>query len=385
MRLESVLFACVMMSACDCGSNAAGGDASADGRSVDGNLRDGVVPGDSAAPEGCRVALPVDMLWVIDNSNSMAEEQASLAANFPTLIETLTEPPDDDGDGEPDYPPLTDLRVGIVSTDMGVGDTAGVIGCPPGSGDDGVMVSESRAAGDCAGVRTDGPPWLSFDGTNGADFEADFACLSALGTEGCGIEQQLEASFAALTRHRAPGGPHEGFLRPDSLVAVVYVTDEDDCSTDDDGFFDPSPAAVSELGHLRVRCALHPERLHPLSRYITALRNLQLDRRGDVLVAAITGVPRELVRDPATIDYDALLADARMQPTLDPDDDTRLVPACELGGVGSAPPARRIVEVVADFAADGDGLVASICQPDLRPVMQDLAQLVAARLCVAPD
>ncbi len=368
------------LAACDCGPT----DSPVDAASGDARPREDA-PIDAAAPTPCRTALPVDMLWVIDNSNSMAEEQESLAANFPALIDVLTHPPDSDGDGEPDYPPLTDLRVGVVSTDMGVGDNGGVIGCPSATGDDGVMVSESRAPGSCAGVRTAGPPWLQFDGTNGDAFETDFACLSSLGTNGCGLEQQLEASLAALTRHRAPGGPHEGFLRPNSLVAVVYVTDEDDCSAADDSIFDPSADAVDELGHLRVRCALHPELLHPLDRYVTALRNLQLDRRGDVIVAAITGVPRELTRDPANIDYDALLADERMQFTLDPMDDTRLVPACNLGGVGSAPPARRIVQVVADFATDGDGLVASICQPDLRPVMEDLAQLVAARLCVGPD
>lgn len=377
MRRAPLLF--LVLAACDCGQGPTATDAGGDALARDG------APSDAAAPEPCRTALPVDMLWVIDNSNSMAEEQASLAANFPALIETLTNPPDDDRDGEPDYPPLTDLRVGIVSTDMGVGDNPGVIGCPSATGDDGVMVSESRATGACAGVRTEGPPWLQFDGTNVDAFEADFACLSALGTNGCGLEQQLEASLAALTRHREPGGPHEGFLRPDSLVAVVYVTDEDDCSAADDAIFDPSPAAARELGHLRVRCALHPELLYPLDRYLTALRNLQLDRRGDVIVAAITGVPRELTRDPADIDYEALLADERMQFTLDPLDETRLLPACDLGGVGSAPPARRIVEVVADFAQDGDGLVASICQPDLRPVMEDLAQLVATRLCVGPD
>ncbi len=381
MRARLLLL--LALTACDCGptspADAGATDGARDGTAADSGSSDG------APPQPCRTALPVDMLWVIDNSNSMAEEQASLAANFPALIETLTHPPDADDDGEPDYPPLTDLRVGIVSTDMGVGDTAGVIGCPSGSGDDGVMISRSRAGGACASVGTEGPPWLQFDGTNGDAFEADFACLSALGTNGCGLEQQLEASLAALTRHAAPGGPHEGFLRPDSLVAVVYVTDEDDCSAADDAIFDPSPAAADRLGHLRVRCALHPELLHPVSRYIRALRNLQLDRRGDVIVAAVTGVPRDLTRDPADIDYDALLADERMQYTLDPLDDTRLVPACDLGGVGSAPPARRLVEVVADFAADGDGLVASICQPDLRPVMEDLAQLVAARLCVGPD
>ncbi|MEM9072459.1 MAG: hypothetical protein AAGE52_28390 [Myxococcota bacterium] len=374
---------CLALAGCDCGSSG-GGDAALDGsradaRGEDTGGRDGFVE------PPCRTALPVDMLWIIDNSNSMEEEQVSLAENFPVLIEALTNPPDDDGDGEPDFPPITDLRVGIVTTDLGVGDNEGVIGCPPGNGDDGIMVSTSRAGGDCVGVTTGGPPWLQFDGTNTDAFNGDFACLSQLGTNGCGLEQQLEASLQAITTNAEVGGPHEGFLRPDSLVAIVYVTDEDDCSAVDDSIFDPSPAAREELGHLRVRCAQHPRFLHPLDRYTTALRNLQLDRRGDVIVAAITGAPRELTRDPLNIDFDALLDDPRMQFTLDPEDDTRLVPACDFGGVGSAPPGRRIIQVVQSFAESGDGLLASICQPDLSPVMEGIAALVAERICVGPD
>jgi hypothetical protein len=38
-----------------------------------------------------------------------------------------------------------------------------------------------------------------------------------------------------------PGMPNEGFLRDDSLLAIVYVTDEDDCSTGNAALFNPQP------------------------------------------------------------------------------------------------------------------------------------------------
>jgi hypothetical protein len=51
---------------------------------------------------GCVYALPIDLLFVVDNSSSMAEEQLNLAENFPDLLSTLTVPPDADRNGEPD-------------------------------------------------------------------------------------------------------------------------------------------------------------------------------------------------------------------------------------------------------------------------------------------
>lgn len=384
-RLSSLTLVLALALGCgDCGGGSGPPD-SGDRDSAIGDTGASDARGDAGPPPACVDALPVDMIWLVDNSNSMAEEQASLAANFPALIEVLTQPPDADGDGEPDFPPLTDLRVAVVTPDLGVGDNPGVIGCGTDDGDEGLFITESRApGGGCAGLVLDPPPWLQFDGTNAADFNDDFGCITQLGTDGCGLEQQLEAMHRSLFVHTGAGGPHEGFLRDNSLVAVVYVTDEDDCSAADETLFDPSPGAVSELGRFGTRCAFHPERLHPTSRYIDALRNLSLDRRGDVIVAAITGVPRDLTSDPTNIDYDALMDDPRMRFTIDPTDDNKLVPACSFGGVGSAPPARRIVEVVQDFADRGDGLVQSICAPDLRPSIEAIANLIAARICDAP-
>jgi hypothetical protein len=61
----------------------------------------------------------VDILFEIDNSNSMRDNQAQLARQFEVLISQLVSPPDRNMDGLPDYPPVRSLHVGVISSDLG--------------------------------------------------------------------------------------------------------------------------------------------------------------------------------------------------------------------------------------------------------------------------
>jgi hypothetical protein len=62
--------------------------------------------------------------------------------------------------------------------------------------------------------------------------------MASVGSGGCGFEHPLEAVYRAL--HDCPSDANctipanLGFLRPDALLAVVWVTDEDDCSAPPD-------------------------------------------------------------------------------------------------------------------------------------------------------
>src|SRR5262245_32370052 len=56
-----------------------------------------------------RVYRDVDLLFVIDDSPSMADKQQNLAANFPKLIDALSRLPGG----------LPNLHVGVVTSDMG--------------------------------------------------------------------------------------------------------------------------------------------------------------------------------------------------------------------------------------------------------------------------
>jgi hypothetical protein len=91
-------------------------------------------------------------------------------------------------------------------------------------------------------------------GGDAESFGASIASVAAMGTGGCGFEQQLEAvSPSAPTVHTVPGSvppvfalgtlshgdrQNAGFVRPGSALAIVLLTDEEDCSARDPGIFD---------------------------------------------------------------------------------------------------------------------------------------------------
>ena len=58
----------------------------------------------------------VDILFVIDNSNSMEEEQEVLTRQFEFMARELISPT---LGGPGGIPPVDDLHIGVVSTDMG--------------------------------------------------------------------------------------------------------------------------------------------------------------------------------------------------------------------------------------------------------------------------
>ena len=74
----------------------------------------------------------VDVLFVIDNSGSMSEEQVKLSKELPRLVRVLASG-DLDGvpnaDGQPDFQPVASLHLGVVSSDLGVNGQGGVNGC----------------------------------------------------------------------------------------------------------------------------------------------------------------------------------------------------------------------------------------------------------------
>jgi hypothetical protein len=235
----------------------------------DGKETDGSGTSDSRPPftgyggynTGCT---KVDILFVIDNSGSMAEEQENLARNFPQFIRQVE-----------DYVTTTneqlDYRVGVTSTSranlsfdhsttvkQGGAECRTTADCqrnnvvcecprlnfaecsdacpgrcfcePPGftmpmqercDGEDGALVAPSGY----------GQPWI--DGP-GAHVAGAFTEAATLGVTGCSMEMPLYAAEHALSTEfgSAPGGPNEGFLRPNALLMLIIVTDEDDCSTD---------------------------------------------------------------------------------------------------------------------------------------------------------
>jgi hypothetical protein len=334
----------------------------------------------------------VDLLLVVDDSNSMAEEQSQLIAQLPRLVEVLAT--GDRGlDGTVDFRAARTIHVGIISTDMGVGVASGegLEHCASGNGDDGLLVSSTAT---CSGTGASGSVFDFAAGADAVTFASTVGCVANLGTNGCGYEQQLEAMLKGLspagpetwtadgyvppvflsgTGHSGIGGPNAGFIRDDSVLAVIMVTDEDDCSASDSSIFEVGdPRYTSAVPNLR--CSAFADRLHSVQRYVEGL--IALRRRPSLVVfGAITGIPVSAEGLP--------LRDVLNLPEMDEHPDparpTQLAVACRgpLQTVGAFP-ARRIVEVAAGLEEAGAGAtVHSICGDTFEHALDEIVASLA--------
>jgi hypothetical protein len=201
-----------------------------------------------------------------------------------------------------------------------------------------------------------------------------FSCIANLGTQGCGFEHTLEAARRAL----APGR-NKGFLRPDALLAVVFITDEDDCSAQRSQLFDPTQQTVADpLGPLtsfrcfefgiscdidnrdvvgpRHGCKPSGDWLHAVEDYVQFFRDLKPE--GRIIMSAIAGPP-----DNVAVGKDGA------KPTLQP--------SCQ-SGLGQAAPAIRLERVVSAFGANGH--FSSICAGDFGPALQRLGERILGNI-----
>jgi hypothetical protein len=171
---------------------------------------------DAAEAQACT---KMDFVFVIDNSGSMGEEQVNLAANFPQFIQIIDQ--FQTSTGEP-----LDYRVAVTSTGRDITYSISIPPFPPivetEPGDNGAFQQR------CTMTRR----WLE---RTDPDVATTFACAAQLGTEGPGIEMPLYAVELALG-DRIADGTNAGFLRDDALLAIVILTDENDCSRRDDNF-----------------------------------------------------------------------------------------------------------------------------------------------------
>ncbi|MEZ4252793.1 MAG: hypothetical protein R3B99_31685 [Polyangiales bacterium] len=317
----------------------------------------------------------VDLLLVIDNSFSMEGEQEAFVRQLPRIVRALSEG-DPNEDGIADVAPV-DLHVGVVTTDMGTGGYV-VPTCSRSTfGDDGVLRDRGNTVR--LGCAPAYPSFFTFDpGASPDDLAADLACVAAMGTHGCGFERQLEASLKAVTPSTSSlrfdvdsvghaDGRNAGFLRSDSLLWIVILTDEEDCSASDPAIFDPASRRYE--GDLNLRCFDYPEAVHPVSRFVDGLLATRRDP-SRLHVSVNAGTPPELDPAPGTaLDFRGVLAHPAMQEVRDPAV-PRLRPSCErvdaTGLPAAAFPPRRLLEVLAGLDERGaNSTYGSICTDDL--------------------
>jgi len=325
-----------------------------------------------------KVALPpsvsTDILFVIDNSGSMAEEQAKVAEQLRNFVDLLASGPVEN-----------DFQVGVVTTgvtmylQMGCG--GGELALQEAEGEQGRL----QLGKDETGVAL-GSSERKILASSDSDLVEQFELLVGQGVRGLGQEMGLEAMKRALSEplistalDSDPAG-NDGFLRRGSRLLVVIVSDEDDCSTEDAEAVTLSPPCGTEAcsddsdcsgeGHY---CLLEPgqdadgtvrvcqtnacetpegrDALTPVADYVDFLKNLDdgTGRKRDVSLAVIGPV------------------DSAGEPE-----------RCQAASAGeeSIGVGKRYKEAVALM---GDrGFIDSICSESYGAALEGIAELVAA-------
>jgi hypothetical protein len=360
----------------------------------------------------------LDLLVVVDDSASMRDEQEKLREQVPRLVNLLLTGGEVDPGAVGTFPRIKSLHVGIITPNLGHSTvpphnfTAGsgpdvdfnpTSACMTnnGNGKAGFMQVEGLSGTPrqlCAAVTPpEGTLYLNFPepGFTEADLISDVTCV--IGQEdGCGFEQQLE-SILASDRNTANGE----FNRDGALLAVILITDEDDCSTTDPHVFDvearasnPFQGPFTSMDELQfnLRCWEHRDALQVVQRYVDGIAGLKEDP-SQIVFAAITGIPEDSALDRENFDsdedrYTAILAAGNMTEVPDPASaDTQgqqLRPACNAAdGSGPAAPGRRIVKTMEGLASGNTGagtVVESICADDYAPALNAIVDRIAAAL-----
>jgi hypothetical protein len=213
MKALAIMFAVLAAAACGPGLRDDEGDDQIGDDGGDGDGGGG--GGGGGVPRQCN---QMDIVFVVDDSGSMQEEQSNLTANFPmfaTLLSDYTTP-----GGE-----KIDFRVAVTTTGKDLQYTLNL---------GGQQVPFSEQGDDGAFRNNCGAPsrWLS---RNDANMQQALACRASVGTGGPSYEMPLLMAKWALDK-RVADGTNAGFVRPDALLAIVMLTDEDDASTEKNNF-----------------------------------------------------------------------------------------------------------------------------------------------------
>jgi hypothetical protein len=332
--------------------------------------RDAVSPGSDGPHAATR---NLDLLFMIDNSPSMKEEQANLIRNFPVMINELKKLPGG----------LPNLHVAVVTSDLGAGSVPlSNGGCPRIGGDRGIFHAPNCGLAPGSNFLT-----TSSDGALNnfqGDLQSVFNCMASVGDQGCGYEHQLQATRVALYEAITP--ENKGFLRDDAMLAIVLISDEDDCSAQtstnlfvDDATFPGTTASFrcAQVGHLcdgkspaltpfdapLEACASNENgRLIKVAEVVDSIKVLKSRPAEQIVVAGIFGWPNNplgaryrYVQTPDGLDY---------------------APICQSVN-GEATAGLRLKKFVESFG--NAGAFFSICNDDFSPAMQQIGSRLAGR------
>jgi hypothetical protein len=244
-----------------------------------------------------------------------------------------------------------------------------------------------------------------------------FRCFGPQGINGCGFEQHLESMYKGLKRTENAEESSYGFLRANAILSVVFITDEADCShnnnhssiflpvenggnevfwSDPDNQSSPTSAVCWNAGvtctgggtpydechatnkdidgnEVSEAAAESDAVLHPLARYVDLIQAYETAKQDitpgqEVLIASIDGVP---------MGYETGDVDIIYQNSLDPQDqlDFGIGPACETAN-GKAVPSVRIREFAEAFEVGGNKNLYSICADDYGVALEAIAEAI---------
>jgi hypothetical protein len=333
----------------------------------------------------------LDIVFTIDDSPAMQSQQEKLATQLPDLMSVLETLPGG----------LPDVHIAVVSSSLGAGPYPDVPGCVSGSsGNNGGRFMHPAA---CTGLAPDQSFIVANRGVSNfsGDIAEVFACMARLGSNGCRFPQPFAATRLALEKASNPrDADNGGFLRSDAYLAIVLLTNQDDCSIPPGSdLFDPSqttladrygglqPYRCSELGILcsgqapphdlpagvdtqplaSCRSAEDGQHLSRVEDFVAFLRGLKPGAPEKILVSALAGpVTRYVI---GKRDFETAPGVTERQPTVEP--------SCvrAIGDTGA--PAVRVKSWLDTFGANG--VMESVCADDFRPVLVRLAETSAVQ------
>ena len=295
-----------------CGPNTGGGTGGTGGAGG-GDTGGGDTGGTGGGGQASK-ADKVDILFAIDNSRSMADKQAILSLALSDLLSGLANPPCLDASGQiveqpatpldacppgsdRQYKPVTDIHIGVISSSIGGhgSDACNPDGAGKASNDDKAhLLDRLDPAGGGTVPTYESKGFLAWDPlqTKNPPGDSDPVAIATkfkdlvlgVGQIGCGYESQLESVYRFLVDPAPPASlaidvngkvvkngvdvdlleQRKAFLRPDSLVVVLSLSDENDCSIREEGqyyFAAQQKAANGSPFHLpaaRAVCATNP-------------------------------------------------------------------------------------------------------------------------------
>lgn len=142
----------------------------------------------------------VDILWVVDNSGSMETSQAEVANNFQSFIDNFQQS-------------NFDFQMAVTTTDAWTGD----------------FINQPELARFRDGTEATSYTGVTVINPSTANLGQTFVTNIIQGTEGSGDERGWQSMKAALEYQPNRDEP---FPRQDALLAVIFLTDEDDFSND---------------------------------------------------------------------------------------------------------------------------------------------------------